>query len=64
MAPARQCPGTEEPKVFKADHPFMFLIRHNATGRDSVHGAGGESEGVGDDDVCRRGAEYAEHTQR
>ena len=22
----------EEPKVFKADHPFIFLIRHNATG--------------------------------
>jgi serpin B len=21
-----------EPKVFKADHPFLFLIRHNATG--------------------------------
>jgi len=22
----------QEPKVFKADHPFIFLIRHNATG--------------------------------
>ena len=21
-----------EPKVFKADHPFMFIIRHNSTG--------------------------------
>lgn len=21
-----------EPKIFKADHPFLFLIRHNATG--------------------------------
>jgi serpin B len=26
------CPPPEEPKVFKADHPFMFLIRHNSTG--------------------------------
>ena len=22
----------QEPKVFNADHPFVFLIRHNATG--------------------------------
>lgn len=22
----------KEPKIFKADHPFLFLIRHNATG--------------------------------
>jgi serpin B len=22
----------QEPKIFKADHPFVFLIRHNATG--------------------------------
>jgi serpin B len=22
----------QEPKIFKADHPFMFMIRHNATG--------------------------------
>jgi len=25
-------PKPEEPRVFKADHPFIFLIRHNATG--------------------------------
>ena len=25
-------PRREEPKVFTADHPFLFLIRHNATG--------------------------------
>jgi serpin B len=25
-------PVRQEPVVFKADHPFVFLIRHNATG--------------------------------
>jgi serpin B len=25
-------PMPQEPKVFKADHPFVFLIRHNSTG--------------------------------
>ena len=25
-------PPAEEPKVFKADHPFLFLIRHRKTG--------------------------------
>ena len=25
-------PPPEETKVFKADHPFVFMIRHNATG--------------------------------
>ena len=25
-------PRPEQPKVFKADHPFVFLIRHNGTG--------------------------------
>ena len=25
-------PVRQEPKVFRADHPFLFLIRHNATG--------------------------------
>jgi serpin B len=25
-------PDEEKPKVFNADHPFVFLIRHNATG--------------------------------
>ena len=25
-------PQPEEPKVFRADHPFLFLIRHNPTG--------------------------------
>ena len=25
-------PQPKEPKVFKADHPFIFLIRHNTTG--------------------------------
>jgi len=31
---AGAAPGWEppKPKVFKADHPFIFLIRHNATG--------------------------------
>jgi serpin B len=31
MAPTAM-PMPEEPKVFKADHPFIFLIRHNSTG--------------------------------
>jgi serpin B len=25
-------PRPEEPKVFTADHPFVYLIRHNGTG--------------------------------
>jgi serpin B len=25
-------PGEEKPKIFRADHPFLFLIRHEATG--------------------------------
>jgi len=25
-------PMPQEPKIFNADHPFLFLIRHNATG--------------------------------
>jgi serpin B len=25
-------PVRQEPVVFKADHPFVFLIRHNQTG--------------------------------
>ena len=25
-------PGPEEPPMFRADHPFLFLIRDNQTG--------------------------------
>ena len=28
----RSAPRPEEPVVFKADRPFLFLIRHRATG--------------------------------
>ncbi len=31
-AAAEAMPEPQEPKVFRADHPFLFLIRHNATG--------------------------------
>jgi serpin B len=31
MMPMAAAPGPETIKVFKADHPFIFLIRHNAT---------------------------------
>jgi len=32
MIARSSAPLPVEPKVFKADHPFIFLIRHNATG--------------------------------
>ena len=32
MAPTMARPMPEEVKVFTADHPFLFVIRHNSTG--------------------------------
>ena len=32
MVGATAMPVPQEPKIFKADHPFIFLIRHNQTG--------------------------------
>ena len=34
----------EQPKVFKADHPFIFLIRDNATGISEALLVGPEAE--------------------
>ena len=32
MASPRPCPCRRPPIPFRADHPFLFVIRHNATG--------------------------------
>ncbi|HUT58590.1 MAG TPA: serpin family protein [Phycisphaerae bacterium] len=32
IMPGMAAPAPREPKIFNADHPFLFLIRHNRTG--------------------------------
>jgi len=52
-------PRPEEVKVFNADHPFVFLIRHNATG--AILFAGRLSAPEGGEDAAKASAGAAEN---